>query len=116
MTPDLERVARAIEDAQFGYSIRLARLVDDVSTYTLTIDGDTGSREFPSHGEALEFVTERRRQAQARAAVAALMDVELHVIKAGAWSAGLQDTTMTPFDAAKSVHQAMLRAVLGDAE
>lgn len=70
----LEEVAVAIEDAQIGYSIRLTRLVDGVSTYECRIDGLDGVLEFKSHGEALDFVTARRREVQARAAIEAMRE------------------------------------------
>lgn len=70
----LEEVARAIEAAQIGYNISLARLVDGVSTYECRIDGISGILEFDSHADALEFVTARRREVQARAAIEAMRE------------------------------------------
>jgi len=72
-TPILERVARAIEGAQIGYSIRLVRLVNGVATHELTYDGLQGAPlEFASHLEASEYVTARKREIQAKAALEAM--------------------------------------------
>lgn len=100
----LEEVARAIEIAQIGYNISLARLVDGVSTYECQIDGISGILEFDSHADALEFVIARRREVQARAAIEAMRTpteaMEAAMRKAGAmydagyvnasqWTAGI---------------------------
>lgn len=46
----IEAVAKAIEDAddEFGYCMELTQLVDGVSTYTLTYNGDAEPLEFGS--------------------------------------------------------------------
>lgn len=71
---EVERVARAIDKAELGYSIRLTRLVDDESSYTLTYDG-AEPMEFESHHSASEYVSAHRRERNARAAIAAMSPV-----------------------------------------
>lgn len=70
----IERVAQAIEQAQIGYSISMVRLVDGVATFECRVDGVEGVLEFDSHAEALEFVTARQREFQARAAIEAMSE------------------------------------------
>lgn len=65
------RVADAIENAQIGYRIELTRLVDGIATYECRVDGLDTVLEFESHSDALDFVTARRREVQARAAILA---------------------------------------------
>lgn len=69
----VEGVARAIEsvDRSFGYSISLVRLVDGVSTDTLSMPGHEPS-EHPSHDDALDLAISRRNTARAAAVIAAL--------------------------------------------
>lgn len=72
MADDLrERVARAIERADGGYSIQLVKLVDGVSTYELRYDNDPEVREFPCHAEASDYILSRRRLDRADAAISA---------------------------------------------
>ena len=69
MTHDemIEAVGLAIDGADVGYSISLTRLVDGVSTYTATCNGQT--REFEEHYEASEWVSRFKLEAKARAAI-----------------------------------------------
>lgn len=68
---EVEVVARAIEAAEWpDFSIRLTRLVDGVSTYTLVM-GDA-EEEFRSHQDASDAMNARRKTGQARAAIVAL--------------------------------------------
>lgn len=72
MTTMIERVARAMDEADLGYSIQLVRLVDGVATYELR-DGDRGESLFyPSHAEAAEAIAAKRRLVKARAAIEAM--------------------------------------------
>lgn len=66
----VEAVARAIDwaDGSIGYSIRLVRLIDEVSTYTLTYE-DEEPLTFTSHADAQDHVTARRNQLRARAVI-----------------------------------------------
>jgi hypothetical protein len=93
----VERVARAIESTAcpFGYEIRLTRLVDGVSTYTLTYDDRVGPLEFGSNGEANRHVSERKREVQARAAIEAMREPTKRMIEAADEVAG----TINPIDA-----------------
>lgn len=67
-------VAQAIRDAddRFGYSCKLTRLVDGVSTYQLWLRGDEELREFESHDDAMEFVGSRRNEDRALHILSAL--------------------------------------------
>ncbi len=75
MVPDketIERVAAAIESAEVGYSLRLTRLVDDESTYTLTYGDGTPPLTFSDIDDGYQHVRDRKRKAQAKAVIAAL--------------------------------------------
>lgn len=74
MSEMVERVARAIDEADVGYSINLTRLVDGVSTYTLRYHGLSDLLEFGSYDEASEHVRAARDERRARAAIEALME------------------------------------------
>lgn len=74
MSEMVKRVRDALRNANVGYSISLTRLVDGVSTYEVVIHGDCCMREFSSHEEALEYVTERREEGRARAAIETLRE------------------------------------------
>lgn len=65
----VERAADALRSAEwgFGYSIRLTRLVDGESTYSLTYDDIADPLEFPTYAEANEHVTQRRHVQMAEA-------------------------------------------------
>jgi hypothetical protein len=67
---DVERVAQAIENADVGFSVRLTRLVDDVSEYTANFGSET--RIFDCYDDASEWVNALRSRAKARAAIAAM--------------------------------------------
>lgn len=68
----VEAVADALEKAEFGFSMELTRLVDGVSTYTLTYSDDAPPLEFEYTDDAYDHIAKRRRQTQARAAIAAM--------------------------------------------
>lgn len=74
MTTMIERVAKAIEGADVGYSMNLTRLVDGVHTYTLTYDDGTPPLEFGSTDDVYDHVTARRQFARARAALEELLE------------------------------------------
>jgi hypothetical protein len=76
----LERVAEALEGTAFNFSIELTRLVDGVSTYTLTTSD--GSREFPSHQDAYDCVSQQKRQRQARAVLAVALEEAAKAVEA----------------------------------
>lgn len=69
----IERVARAMEDASFGYSMNLIRLVDGVSTYHLKYS-DGESLEFDGTDELYMHVAEKKRHTLARAAIEAMRE------------------------------------------
>lgn len=75
----LERVAKAIEGASFNFSIHLTRLVDGVSTYTLTTA--EGSRDFFSHEEAYEDLTRQKRFRQARAVLSVVLEAAAEAVE-----------------------------------
>lgn len=62
-------IAGAMEAAEFGYGLRLTRLVDDVSTYTLTYSDGAPPIEFDDQDEAYEHIRAKKREAQAGAAL-----------------------------------------------
>lgn len=64
----IERVAKAIEDADVKYSMELIRLVDGVSTYLLRYD-DGEVLEFGDTDDAYDHVSNKRRKKAARAAI-----------------------------------------------
>ena len=82
MSEMVERVARAIREADIGYSIRLTRLVDDEATYTLTRPGHE-PMEFASHDEALEHVSALRDAERARAAIEAMREPTVAILVGG---------------------------------
>lgn len=69
-----EKVARAMDDADHGWSVRLASLVDGVSTYTADMKDGTNPVEFDDYDDAMEYVTKRRDDARADAAIAVCME------------------------------------------
>ena len=76
VTGDAERAREAVTDAirkadeDFGYSIRLTRLVDDVATYTLTLS-DEEPLAFDSNEDANEYVRAERDKRRADAVLLA---------------------------------------------
>jgi hypothetical protein len=72
MKDDADRARARVTDAirkadeDFGYSIRLTRLVDDVATYTLTFPGEE-PLEFGSNEDANEHVRAERDKRRADA-------------------------------------------------
>ena len=68
MSALIKRVGRAIDNVEVGFEIRLTRLVDGVSTYTMTYpDGEV--LEFDSHSDAVDSHNARLINARARAAI-----------------------------------------------
>ncbi|WP_144378507.1 hypothetical protein [Mesorhizobium amorphae] len=79
----VERVAKGMEEAEFGYEMKLISLIDEVSTYRLTYsDGEV--LEFGSSGEVYEHVAQKKRRTQARAAIEAIHSPTEAMIDAGA--------------------------------
>lgn len=64
---DIDRVAKAIDDADPGYSIRLTSLVDGEAEYTLTVGEEV--HKFEWHDDALAMGYRLRLETQARAAI-----------------------------------------------
>lgn len=81
MSDVVGKVAGAIEDAEFGYSMNLTSLVDGVSTYTLTYSDGSPPLEFPGTDEAYAHIASKRAAARARSAIAA-MPLELLIREA----------------------------------
>lgn len=69
----LEKAARALTDAdaEFGYSLQLTRLVDGVSTYTLTISDGTPPVEL-SYDEGQDIIAHKKALIRARAVIASI--------------------------------------------
>jgi hypothetical protein len=76
MTPEdlIEAAAKAIEDAEFGYSLNLTRLVDNESTYVLTYTDGSEPLEFSDIDEAYEHIAYKRETARARAAASIFIE------------------------------------------
>lgn len=116
MTSMVERVADAMEDAEVGYSIQLARLVDGVSTYQLT-DSDRGpALHFGSHSSASEYIQKKNRLLRARAAIEAMREPTAWMM-ANASAVSVTDSVKTyescgPLVAA--INKAMIDAALED--
>jgi len=76
MKDDAERARAAVTDAirnadeDFGYSIRLTRLVDGEATYTLRLPG-AEPMEFESNEDANEYVSAERNKRRADAVLLA---------------------------------------------
>ncbi|MDW9528089.1 hypothetical protein RWE87_05010 [Sinorhizobium meliloti] len=108
MSTMVERVARAIDEAEVGYSINLTRLVDGVSTYTLRYQGVSDPLEFSSYDEASEHVRTTRNERRARAAIEAMTEPCDEMIQAGV----SEDQTDEVYRDVRSVYTAMIRAAL----
>jgi hypothetical protein len=107
----IERVAEAINEASLGYNISLTRLVDRVSTYTLTDSDRLGPIEFPSHSDALEYITAKIRLAKARAAIKAMREPTEEMVREGRFSIGVFYDDSSDAEAT-SVFTAMIDAAL----
>lgn len=75
----IERAAEAIEKADVGFNLRLVRLVDGVSTYTLTYDDGSPVLEFESTDDAYDHIRQKKAVAQATAALTAALG-DTHVM------------------------------------
>lgn len=64
--------AEAQRLVEFGYHLGLSRLVDGVSTYTLTFTDGTPEQEFDDMDDAYAVIAEKKRATQARAALTAV--------------------------------------------
>ncbi|MQX90295.1 hypothetical protein [Sinorhizobium meliloti] len=113
MSTMVERVARAIDEADVGYSINLTRLVDGVSTYTLRYHGVSDLLEFGSYDEASEHVRATRDERRARAAIEAMMEPTEAMLRC-ADEVVLTDEEIHrgPFEMSKAEWQAMIQAAL----
>jgi hypothetical protein len=69
-----ERVAAALERAEIGYSLKLTRLVDGVSTYTLTYDDGTPPIEFGDNSDAYAHIAAKKRLRAATLAIEAMRE------------------------------------------
>jgi hypothetical protein len=74
----IDRVAAAIESADFGYSMRQIRLVDGINTYALAINGMpteefTDNGEYSASDQCYARIREVKQRAQAEAVIAAIV-------------------------------------------
>lgn len=70
MTDELiQRVADAIDKAEVGYSLRLTRLLDGESTYTLTYNDGSEPIEFSDIDDGYAHIRARLHRARAEAAI-----------------------------------------------
>lgn len=84
MSEMVERVTRAMEAAELGFSIQLTRLVDGVSTYELNYSDRIGSFEFADIDGAHVHVEHRRAEVRARAAIKAMREPTISMVRCGA--------------------------------
>lgn len=70
----IEEVAKAIEDAEIGYSLNLTRLVDNESTYVLTYTDGSEPLEFSDTDAAYEHIANKRATSRAKAAASVIIE------------------------------------------
>lgn len=75
----IDRVAAAIDGTDVGFNMSLTRLVDGVSTYTLTMDSKT--EEFADTDDLYARVREIKQRKQAEAIVAALSPTPAQIMQ-----------------------------------
>jgi hypothetical protein len=108
----IEKIAAAIESAELGYSLRLTRLVEGTSEYTLTYsDGET--HKFEDIDDGYEHIRQRRRKVQSAAVLQALMTPTPGMVEAGraAWLESASDYTRL-HESISAAFSAMIRAAL----
>jgi hypothetical protein len=74
MNEILERVADALERAEVGYHLSLTRLVDGISTYTLTYEDGSPPLEFDDNSDAYAHIAAKKRLKAARLAIEAMRE------------------------------------------
>lgn len=79
MTDLREKIATAIEGAEVGYRLHLVKLVDGVSTYHLTFDGDEPI-EFDCTDDAYALIASRKRLRGADLALSAIEEAGYTVV------------------------------------
>lgn len=67
----IQSVAEAIEAADVGYNLRLTKLVDGISEYTLTYS-DGEEHVFEDINDGYQHISDRRFRAKAMAAIKAV--------------------------------------------
>lgn len=65
----IENAARAMEEAEFGYHLKLVSLVDDVHTYSLIYNDGSEPLTFDDIDDAYAHIAAKKRQTQAKAAL-----------------------------------------------
>lgn len=83
MNEIFERVATALEGAEIGYSLRLTRLVDGVSTYTLTYDDGSPPIQFDDNSDAYAHIAAKKRTKAAMLALEAMREPTLEMLSDG---------------------------------
>jgi hypothetical protein len=106
MSEMIKRIADAIEGAEVGYSLRLTRFVDGISTYTLTYDDGTPPLEFESNSDAYEHIAAKKRAKAARLVLEAMREPTYEMAFA-------DDVKEWPEDA-KACWRAMIDVALAD--
>jgi len=72
MTPTpqaIKNAARAMEEAEFDYHLKLVSLVDDVHTYSLIYNDGSEPLTFDDIDDAYAHIAAKKRQTQAKAAL-----------------------------------------------
>lgn len=77
----VEKVARAIDNTDVGYTIQLTRLVDDEATYTLTFSDGRQTRTFSEARDARAEAEAALSSARARAAIQAVQEAQWRPIE-----------------------------------
>lgn len=69
----VDAIAKALENAEFGFSLQLTRLVDGESTYTLRYSDGSEPIEFDDIDNGYAHVAEKKRLTQALAVLTTLV-------------------------------------------
>ena len=114
MSEMIERGADALERAEIGYSLRLTRLVDGVSTYTLTYDDGTPPIEFGDNSDAYANISAKKRLRAAMLAIASIEAAGYAIVPAretvAILSAGQKAWNDDPAKLSSTLYRAMIEA------
>lgn len=129
MSRIVERIAAALAQAEVGYSLSLTRLIDGVSTYTLTYDDGTPPLEFDYNDDAYAHIAAKKRAKAARLVLEAMREPTAEMLSAAApfplhlvierndvdYARNMEAATAADRMAARSQYQTMIDAALSPA-